>query len=152
MQLIEPAAISRQGPALARGATPRLPGLDLEMDDRVVAQRVPHALGPDGTPSQGHHPTAAGPLEHGQHRLLLALTEGRLAFAVEECLDRLAERRLELAVGVQRGHAQLGGHRARGARLAGAHEADEHQRAAAGGGRDPLGGVLGQRLHPIRSS
>ena len=67
--------------------------------------------------------------EQPQHQLLLALAERGLALAVEERLDRLPELALELAVGVERLDAELGRHRARGARLAGAHEADEHERA-----------------------
>ena len=116
------------------------------------AESLTHPLRARGTTAQGHDPSARRPLEHGEHRLLLALAKGRLALAVEERVDRLAERRLELAVGVEGVHPQLGGNRARGARLARPHEAHEHQRAAARGGRRPLVGTLGQRLHPILSS
>ena len=89
-----------------------------------------------------------GTVEQGEDRLLLALAEGRLALAVEERLDRLAERLLELRVGVERRAAELRRRLARSARLAGAHEADEHQRAA---GAQPSPAPA-QRLHPMRSS
>ena len=60
-----------------------------------------------------------------------------LALPVEEGLDRLAEPLLELAVGVERLGAELGGERAGAGGLPGAHEADEHEGYA--------------RLQPIRS-
>ena len=81
---------------------------------------------------------ASSRAEQLEHQLLLARAERVLALAVEERLDRLAEPPLELAVGVERLGAELGGERAGAGGLAGAHEAHEHEGYA--------------RLQPIRSS
>jgi hypothetical protein len=78
----------------------------------VGRQRAAHALRPDGAPAQRQHP-AARPVEELQHDLLLARAEGRLALAVEERLDRLAQPLLELPVGVERLHPELLRRRAR---------------------------------------
>ena len=63
-----------------------------------------------------------------------------------------AERPLELAIGVVGLASERRGGSPRGARLAGAHEADEHE-CAARTGRCPRGPPPAgrQRLHPIRS-
>ena len=57
--------------------------------------------------------------------VLLGLAERALAVRGEVVLDRRAEPLLELAVGVDRAHAERGGGGAGAGRLAGAHEADE---------------------------
>ena len=101
-------------------------------------------------PAAERHHGAAGAGQQLEHHLLLARAEGGLALAVEERLDRLAQPPLELAVGVERLHAELGRGRAGRGGLAGAHEAHEHER--------PLAGACPRhlicrypRLHPIRS-
>ena len=127
VQLVEAAAVAGQRAALARRAPPRLLRRDLQVHDRVGGQRVAHALGQQRAAAQRHRP-AAGAAQQAQHGSLLTLAERLLALAVEERLDGLPQLGLELAVGVQRLHAQLGRHRAGAAGLAGAHEPDEDQR------------------------
>jgi hypothetical protein len=105
----------------------------------VGAQRLAHALGSHRAAAQRQHAPARA-LEQLQHHLLLAFPEGRLALAVEERRDRLAEPALELVVRVERPDPELRRGRACGRGLAGAHEADEHQRS-----------LRYARLHPIRS-
>ncbi len=110
------------------------------------AQRVAHALGAERAAAE-RDDARVGTREQVEHHLFLARAKGVLALAVEVALDRLAQEPLELAVGVPRLDTQLRGGRARGRRLAGAHEADEDESAGAGGRRPRRG----QRFHPIRS-
>jgi hypothetical protein len=132
LQLLEAAAVARQRAALPGRPPPGLVGADLEVDDRMPVERVAHALRRDrAAPERDHASVRAR--EQLEHDLLLARAEGGLALAVEEALDRLAERLLELAVGVERLHAELGGGGARGGRLPGSHEPDEDERAPAPG-------------------
>jgi hypothetical protein len=150
VELVEAAAVARERAALARRAAPRVLGRHLELDDRVVAKRVADPLGAERAAAERDHVGAATP-EQRKHDLLLARAERGLAVAVEVGLERLAKLALELTVGVERLGPELGGDGAGGGRLAGAHEADEHERAAA---RAPALGARAacQRLHPIRSS
>jgi hypothetical protein len=118
----------------------------------VPRERLTHPLGLERAAADGHH-AAVRAAQHVDNHLLLAAAELRLAVTVEERLDRLAERLLELAVAVERPHPQLGGHGAGRARLAGPHEAHEHERAGASrpGPRGRCRAACRYRLHPIRS-
>ena len=57
-----------------------------------------------------------------------AVAELGLAVALEDLLDRAAGRRLDLRVGIDELKAKLGGQPAPNARLARAHQTDEHNR------------------------
>ena len=116
---------------------PRLLGTDLEMHHRVRREGLAHALGSQRAPAE-RDDARVGPREELEDRLLLARAEGVLALAVEPALDRLPERLLDLAVGVERLDAQVGSGDPGGGRLAGAHEADEDECPA-------------YRFQPIRS-
>ena len=97
------------------------------MHDRV-AQRAPRGPARSASAPPPSAITArVVPGEQLEHHLLLARAERVLALPVEEGLDRLAEPLLELAVGVERLRAELGGERAGAGGLAGAHEAHEHE-------------------------
>src|SRR6185503_17493294 len=85
----------------------------------------------DRAAAQGDHVARAGALEQLDAQRLLARAERRLAVAVELLLDRVAELLLEQPVGVQRARAEDRGDVAGGGRLAGAHEAEEDERAPA---------------------
>ena len=93
--------VARERPSRATGAPPRVLGVDLELDHRVGAERLAHALGFHRAATQRQH-AAAHALEQLQHYLLLARPERRFALAVEERRDRLAEPALELVVRVER--------------------------------------------------
>jgi hypothetical protein len=147
---VEARAVACERPALARRAPPGVVGAHLEVDDHVAGERVAHAIGAQRAAAERHH-AAVRPSEQLEDQLLLAPPELRLALAVEERLDRLAERLLELAVGVERGHPELGRGRARGARLAGAHEAHEHHGAVAARPGARCRACRRYRLQPIRS-
>ena len=82
-----------------------------------------------------------GTLEQLEHDLLLARAKGRLALAVEEALDRLAQALLEHAVRVERLDPEAGGKRAGAGRLARPHEPHED-----------VGPARYARLQPMRSS
>ncbi len=84
-------------------------------------------------------PGPRGPIEQLADELLLVLAKGGLAVELELAGDRVSEALFEQPVGVERLRAELGGDFGGGGRLAGAHEADEDERA-------------GQRRHRIRSS
>jgi hypothetical protein len=142
VQALEQLAVAGQRPARARRPPPGLAGLDPQVHDRVGAKRLAHPLGAQRAAAERHHPRVGG-RQQAQRGLLLAFAERGLALALEELLDRLAELALELGVAVDRVHPQLGRNGFRGAGLAGAHEAHEHERA---------GGPARQRLHPMRSS
>ena len=122
---------------LVRRAPPRLSGIHLQVHHHVPGHSVADALGPERPAAERHHPRARV-RQQPQDDLLLARAEGRLALAVEEVGDRLAQLALDLAVRVERLHSQLGREHPRGARLPGAHEAHEHERA-------PLGATLCRR-------
>ncbi len=138
VQLREAGPVAGQGPPAARGPPPGALGIDLQVHNGVAAERLADALGLHGAAAERDHRSVAAGQQLADD-LLLALAEGLLPLAVEEALDRLAQRELELAVGVDRARAQLGGQRTCAGRLAGAHEADEDERA------------VYARVHPIRS-
>src|SRR5918999_5759398 len=140
MQLLEARRVAGERPALVRRPAPRVLGLDLQVHDGVAGERLAHPLGLDRASAERHHGGVAA-REQLADDLLLARAEGRLALAVEERLDCLAQTMLELAVAVERLDAQLRGQRAGPGGLAGAHEADQDDRP-----------VYRARLHPIRST
>jgi hypothetical protein len=107
---------------------------------------LPHRVGSERAPSE-RDDLCVGPREKPQHDLLLADPEGVLALTVEEDLEWLSELALELAVDVEGRCTQLGRDRARCARLAGAHEAGEHDRAAPRGSAGTGGALARYRLH-----
>ncbi len=139
VQLREASRVARQGPPLARRPSPCAVGVDVEVYDGVSNQRLTHALGLHGAAAQGDHRGVAAVQQLADH-LFLARAIGVLPLAIEEGLDRLAQRQLELPVGVDGGASELGRDGARAGRLAGTHEADQHYRA------------VYARLHPIRST
>ena len=106
----------------------------------MAAQRLAHALGLHRPAAERDH-RPLGPRQQLADHLFLARAKGGLALAVEELLDRLAQALLELAVGVERLHPQLGRERAGAGRLARTHESDENDHS-----------VYDARLHPMRSS
>jgi len=139
VEILEAPLVPRQRPALARRAAPGVGGLDLEVYHGVALKRLPDPVGVKRAATERHDP-GAGPLEEPHDDLLLARAERGLALAVEQRLDRLAELALHLAVGVEGLDAERRGGGARGARLAGAHEADEDEGGGGGPGprrRDP---------------
>ena len=138
VQLREAGPVAGQGPPPARGPAPGALGIDLQVHHGVAAERLADALGLHGAAAERDHRSVAAGQQLADD-LLLALAEGLLPAAVEEALDRLAQRELELAVGIDRARSQLGRQRTRAGRLAGAHEADEDERA------------VYARVHPIRS-
>ena len=105
----------------------------------MPAERLAHALGLHGTTAQSDDPSVAAGQQLAHH-LLLACAKGSLTVAIEVLLDRLAQRSLELAVGVDGARSQLGRKGTGTGRLAGAHEADEDECA------------VYAPLHPIRST
>jgi hypothetical protein len=140
VQGAEPVAVARQRAAAAAGAAPRRVGVDVEEDDGVALQQLAHARGRDGAAAERDDRGVVA-LEQVAHDVLLERPERALAVAGEVGLDRRAEARLDLVVGVDRAAAERGRCGAGGRRLAGAHEADEDERAYAV-----------RRVHPIRFS
>ncbi len=61
VQLLEADAVARQRPALAGRAMPGVLGRDLEVHDRVRAERLAHALGPERAAAEREHRRPAGP-------------------------------------------------------------------------------------------
>ena len=131
MQLREARLVTGERAPLVRRAPPRLRGIDLEMHHHVPGHRLAHQLRAERPAAERHH-SRARVREQPQDDLLLARAEGRLALAVEEVGDRLAQLALDLAIRVERLHSQLGREHPRGARLPRPHEADEHERASLG--------------------
>jgi hypothetical protein len=97
----------------------------------VPAQQLAHARRRDRAAPEREHARRRA-LEQLRDHALLVLAERALAVALEDLLDRDAQAHLELVVGVDRARAERRGGGARRGRLAGAHEADEHQRARRG--------------------
>ena len=93
----------------------------------MAAQGLADALGAQCSAAQGEHAHVVA-LEQLEHQALLGLAEGDLAVAIEPALDRLAQLALELVVGVERLHAQLGRDGSGRRRLPRTHEAREHER------------------------
>jgi hypothetical protein len=105
-------------------------------------ERLAHQRRGDSAAAE-RHDRAGRRREQLAHDLLLELAERALAVRREVVVDALAEPLLDDRVGVDRAPAERRRDRTRGGRLAGAHEADEGERALAYGRR---------RFHPIRSS
>jgi hypothetical protein len=139
VNLVEAAPVAGQRPAAVGGAVPGVVGLHLEVHDGVTAERVADALRAERPAPERDDASVAAAQQCGHH-LLLAPAEGRLAHAVEEGLDRLAQLAFELAVGIERHDLELGRHGAGGARLARPHEPDEYQGARGPLRRRSLGG------------
>ena len=95
----------------------------------MACQRLPDALGAKRPAPQGDDLLPGSAFEQLEHQGLLARPERRLALAVEERGDRLPQLAREQRVGVQRPAAERSGGLPGGGRLAGAHEADEHEGA-----------------------
>ncbi len=95
-------------------------------------ERRANALGEDAATAQRDHRTGLGGVEQLADELLLGVAKGGLAVQLELLGGRVAEPRREQLVAIAGARAelprQLGGER----RLAGAHEADQHERAPRG--------------------
>jgi hypothetical protein len=127
VQAVEAIAVARQRPARA-AALPRRLGVDVEQHHGVASQPRAHALGGDRAAAEREHRRGRR-LEQLADGLLLLLAERALAVRPEVVLDRAPQPPLEQVVGVDGLDAHGRARGARRQRLAGAHEADEDQRA-----------------------
>jgi hypothetical protein len=136
VQRPEGLAVAGQRPAAAGGARPGRLRVDVHEHGDVPRQRRADALGPQRPAPERDHP-AVGALEQLAGDLLLASPERRLALAVEDVGDRLAQLLLDEPVGVLGALPERRGDLVGDGALPRAHEADEDQRPP-------------QRRHPIR--
>jgi hypothetical protein len=127
---LERLAVARERATAAGGALPGAVGVDLQQHDGVVAQRLADAFTEHRAAAQRDNLGRA--VEQLADHALLDLAERGLSLAVEERLDRGPQ------IGLDERVAVSAGERARGRRLARAHEADQDE----GHGR----------MKPIRSS
>ncbi len=166
------------------GAAQARPGerrVDVEQERQVRDQRRAHARGQDAAAAERDHARprrrrcavlrigscdrrmrarvarARGIGEQSTHHRLLGGAEGGLAVELELARDRMAEALLEHRVAVERLHPERARQRAGDGGLAGAHQADQHERPAGDGGRDlggrDAGGAVGRYpRHPMRCS
>src|SRR5436309_2004729 len=91
-------------------------------------ERRANFVGLDGASPQRNH-LRSGPLQQLQHELPLALPERRLALALEDACNGLAETLLEERIRVGEPCVEVPREATPGRRLAGAHEANENHLA-----------------------
>jgi hypothetical protein len=127
VELAERRQVAGQRTRRARDPLPSLCHVDLEeYGDRVVPQRLPDALRPERAAAERDH---RGPrvLQRLDRDVLLRLAEPLLPALLEDLGDGLAALPLELRVDVDERPADALGNLGPHGRLAGAHEADQHE-------------------------
>ena len=138
VQALEARPVARERASRLARALPRQVQVCLQVQAQMLAQAGAHLLACDRAAAEGEH-SCARAVEKLEHHRLLALAEGGLAITVEEARDRLSEPLLEQRVGVDHRRAQAPAGDHCGARLARAHETDQHHLRGRSGGR---GGIV----------
>ena len=124
VQGVELRALAGQRPVAARHALPRGGRIDVDPDDAMLPQRLPHPTRGHGAAAEGQH-LAAGSPEQLQRQLLLGLAKRLLPVLGEALRDLLAEPGLQLVVDVEDIRVQRACGTAGSRALPGAHEPDE---------------------------